>query len=402
MRVQRRRRHLGRLQRGEELGLGHGRAPLLHEVVEDVAVLPPQVVVGEAGIVEELLPTDHATPTLEHRLARHLHQHPAVLDPVEVARRHRRAPVAHAGLVDPEDLALDQHGVRHHQRGRQQRGLDVLALAGGLPVVERHHHADGHRHRRAEVDVGHRGADRLVGQALAVHRPGHHLPGAVEADPVAVGPALAVGRGAGEDDVGLDRGEALVVEPAGPHAGGRHVGHDDVGVGQEPAGDLRPFRRGGVEGEGALVAVALEEGPALAALGHGLHPAVLAALALLDPDHVRAHVGQDGAAPGRGDEAAVVEHPHPLENLLHTHPSRRLRVAMSRRAAGAPGGPPGLSAWASRGSARPPGSVGSGRCRPRSCTAATTGTPGPPRHRRSRRCAPHPSPTGRAPAPPAR
>ena len=46
----------------------------------------------------------------------------------------------------------------------------------------------------------------------------------------------------------------------------------------------------------------------------GLHPAVLAALALLDADHVRAHVGEDGAAPRRGDEAAVVEHPDPFQN----------------------------------------------------------------------------------------
>ena len=204
-RLQRRGRHLGRLEQGHGLGLGPAVAPLLHEVVEDVAVLPPQVVVGEARVVEEVEAVDQTAPPLEHGLARDLHQHPAVGDPEQVARGHRGAAVAHARLLDAEQVALDQEGVRHHQRGREQGALDVLAPARGLPVVQRHHRADGEGHRRAEVGVGHDRADGLVGQALAEHRAREHLAGAVEADPVGVGAALAVGRGAGEDDVGLDR-----------------------------------------------------------------------------------------------------------------------------------------------------------------------------------------------------
>ena len=75
--------------------------------------------------------------------------------------------------------------------------FDVLALAGPVPVEQRHHHAERERQRGAEVGVGHDCADRLVGQTLPVDGAGHHLAGAVEADPVAVGTALAVGGGAG-------------------------------------------------------------------------------------------------------------------------------------------------------------------------------------------------------------
>ena len=62
-----------------DLGLGLVGAPLLHEVVEDVAVLPAQVVVGEAGVVEQVLAADQPAPALEHRLAGDLQQHPAAV-----------------------------------------------------------------------------------------------------------------------------------------------------------------------------------------------------------------------------------------------------------------------------------------------------------------------------------
>src|SRR3546814_4395613 len=106
-------------------------------------------------------------------------------------------------------------------------------------------------------------------------------------DAIAVGAALAVGGGAGQDDVGLDRAEGLVVEAAGPHRRRRHVGDHDVRLGHQLAGDGRAVGRGGVECDRPLVPVALEEVAPLAAGGHGLDPAVLAALALLDRKSTR-------------------------------------------------------------------------------------------------------------------
>src|SRR5207237_3865383 len=66
-----------------------------------------------------------------------------------------------------------------------------------------------------------------------------------------------------------------------------------------------------------LVAVAREERPALASGGDRLDPPVLATVALLDADHIRAHVAEDGAAPRCGDEAAVVEDADSREHLGH-------------------------------------------------------------------------------------
>src|SRR3546814_16650100 len=110
-------------------------------------------------------------------------------------------------------------------------------------------------------------------------------------DAIAVGAALAVGGGAGQDDVGLDRAEGLVVEAAGPHRRRRHVGDHDVRLGHQLAGDGRAVRRGGVAGVRPLVPVALHDGSALAALGDGLDPADLAHLALSDAPTLTAPLG---------------------------------------------------------------------------------------------------------------
>ena len=280
-------------------------------------MLPAQVVVGEAGIVEQVLPADQPAPALEHRLAGDLQRAPS----------RRRTSYRSHGATDVPRLPM--RGLSTPRRSRSiSMAFDIMSAVGssapstcwpspgGLPVVQRHHHADGQGHRRAEVDVGHHRADRLVGQALAVDGAGQHLAGAVEADLVAVGATLAVGRGAGEDDVGLDRPEASRSRGRWPAcAAAGMLAIDDVGAGDQPAGDLGALGRGRVERERALVAVALQEGAALAAVGDRLDPAVLAALALLDPDHVGAHVGEDGAAPRRGDEPPVVEHPDAVEHL---------------------------------------------------------------------------------------
>src|SRR3546814_9167149 len=63
-------------------------------------------------------------------------------------------------------------------------------------------------------------------------------------DAIAVGAALAVGGGAGQDDVGLDRAEGLVVEAAGPHRRRRHVGDHDVRLrSEEHTSELQSLMR---------------------------------------------------------------------------------------------------------------------------------------------------------------
>ena len=104
-------------------------------------MLPAQVVVGEARVVEQLVPADQPAPALEHRLAGHLEQDPTVRHRVEIARRDRVAAVAHPGLSTPSRSRSIRNAFDIMER-RQQRSLDVLALAGRLPVEQRHHDAE--------------------------------------------------------------------------------------------------------------------------------------------------------------------------------------------------------------------------------------------------------------------
>ena len=73
---------------GVTYGPGLVGAPLGHDLVEHVAVAPPQVVVGEARVVEQFGPADQQAPPLEHRRTRDLQQHQPLLRGEPGAGRH--------------------------------------------------------------------------------------------------------------------------------------------------------------------------------------------------------------------------------------------------------------------------------------------------------------------------
>ncbi len=72
-----------------------------------------------------------------------------------------------------------------------------------------------------------------------------------------------------------------------------------------------------IERQAELVAAHLEEHRAFAALDDGRHPAVLAAVELLDADHFGAEVAQHRAAERTGDVAAEIENANTLEDPGH-------------------------------------------------------------------------------------
>ena len=208
----------------------------------------------------------------------------------------------------------------------------MLTHPGAVAVIQRHHHTDGQRQRRAEVGVRDHRANGLIRQALTVGCARHDLSCPVESDAIAVGAALAVRGGAGQDDVRLDRPQRFVIQSTGPHACGRHVGDHDVGVRYQPTGDRPALVGRGVQRQRALVAIALQKGCAFAGLGDRLHPPILPTVPLLDADDVGAHVGQQGGTPRRGDEAAVVQHPYPVEDTHRPFPLLRHRAGIVRAA----------------------------------------------------------------------
>ncbi len=96
--------------------------------------------------------------------------------------------------------------------------------------------------------------------------------------------------------------DAHALEVLVGQVGDHHVGHRH----QLPH-DLLAGRLHGIEREAELVAPHLEEHGAFAALGDRRHPAVLAAVELLDADHLGAEVAQHGAAERPRDVPAEIE-----------------------------------------------------------------------------------------------
>src|SRR5260370_42048802 len=85
--------------------------------------------------------------------------------------------------------------------------------------------------------------------------------------------------------------------------------------------DLAAGRLHRVEREAKLVAAHLEEHRAFAALDDGRHPAVLAAVELLDADHLGAEVAQHRAAERAGDVPAEIENAYSFEDARHWSPT---------------------------------------------------------------------------------
>ena len=87
----------------------------------------------------------------------------------------------------------------------QQRGRDLLALAGFFPLEQRDE--DAERREQAGGQVGDWDADThrsVAGQAGDRHQPAHALRDLIEAGPVGVRPLLAEAGDAGIDEPRID------------------------------------------------------------------------------------------------------------------------------------------------------------------------------------------------------
>ena len=200
----------------------------------------------------------------------------------------------------------------------EQRQVEVGALASPLATEER----SGHRKRAEDParEVAHRQAHahrrppRLAGDG---HRPAHRLERQVEGRPVAIRPLLAVGGDRAEDHALVEGPELGVRAAETLHHAGAEVLPDDVGPTDEVVEDLTPGIPGEVERDGLLAAVDREEVRRLA-VGEERRthdPHRVAAVGVLDLDHLGAHVGEQHRAVRPREHAGEVEHADAREEL---------------------------------------------------------------------------------------
>ena len=199
----------------------------------------------------------------------------------------------------------------------------MRALAGALALVERGDDRAVKRHRAGVVaHAGDRARRRgvLVG-AHQIHQARARPIGvAVEAGLVGFLALFAVAGERGIDQPLVERREFLIGDAEPLAHGGRKIGDEDVGLGDEAMQHRLAFRLGEVEREALLVAGLQHPGEIV--LAGGISRQVrqvaigIARSRRLDLDHVGAEIRQHGGGRGRCDEARAVQNLEAFEDAV--------------------------------------------------------------------------------------
>ncbi len=204
---------------------------------------------------------------------------------------------------------VDQPG----QRGGQQVDLHVLPDPGAVTVVQRGQHADGGLHPGHHVE--HRDA-RPVGRPVRVtgqaHQTGHGLH-----DQVVAGQGGPTGRaepGDGHvDDPRVGPGHGVVVQPEPGQPVGLEVLQHDVGPRGQLVGETQVGVVLEVQRDRPLVAVDAEVVGGDVATGGRQPGAGVVSTGTFHLDHLRAHVAQQHAGVGAGQDAGEVGDQQPVQ-----------------------------------------------------------------------------------------
>ena len=258
----------------------------------------------------------------------------------------RRESLAPPGVDEPHgDAAEVDDGVLH-------RELHALALAGGLALPERGHHAEGRVHARAGVADGRAGLQRRrAGEAGERHGAAGGLRDHVEALVLAVRAVAAEALDREVDDPRVDLRQRVVAEAELLHGARRLVLGDDVRVLDHVEEHGLALRILEVQRDAPLVGVERQE---VARVHAGLLGAAVAArlalAGLLHLDDVGAQPGQQLGARGSRLELGQVEHADAVQGFAHgrhhTRPSGAWATA--GRSARTIGGPASASYDCSR------------------------------------------------------
>ena len=311
-------RDFARPAAGEHFGLGEGRGPPRHHLVDLRPVREPPrdrpVAVGG----RKLRPPHRLREALEHPVVRARDGHPfpvlgrvvAVGDHVHRVRAH---PLPHVAVVG----VGDGHLVEVAEDRLVERDVDVLARAGPLRRPQRHQHAEGAVGPREVVAEGrrarHEGRPARLAREVAEPAEGVGDPG--EPRVARLGAGLPEPGDADHHELRVHLAQVLPPDPPPLQGPGAEVLDEHVGLGDEPLQEVGAGRLPEVEGDRLLVPRLLEPDEAVAGVARARGPEAAERVAdprLLDLDDLRPELREEGAAEGRGEEGRDVEDPHPV------------------------------------------------------------------------------------------
>ncbi len=202
-----------------------------------------------------------------------------------------------------------QHRVLHSD-------LQPTALAGGAALVERAQDADRHHHAGAGVTERRAGPNRrAVGLAGDAHGAARGLRDHIEGEVLLVRAPFAEALDLAIDDAGVDGADRVIAKADALDRAGRHVFDHDIGSPRHVLDQRQAAFGFEVDSDRLLVGVELKEIIRIrAARRPGKRGAAgLAALRVLDLDHLGAEPGQCLGRGRAGLELGQVEHLDPGE-----------------------------------------------------------------------------------------
>ena len=326
-------RHLGRLQRGQPVGLAarlHHHLELryqLRAVQHAVAVLGKQGIAGEfrhaghgakLGVLRVIADRQDQVVFVARFIGcdfKHLVGHDVLVGVADAAR--------HLAADQVVGAQVGQHG----HLGVEQCHVDLLAFAGFLGMTQRRQNT--HRGVHAGHQVGHGHADflRPTAQVVALagdaHQSAHALNGVVVTGTVGIRPGLTETGDRAVNDARIDGLERGVVQAVARHVADLEVLDKHIAVQRQFANQGLAGRLRNVTGHRALVAVGAQvvggfaRFCAAAVVQKGRAPAarVVTSAGALDLDDIGAQVGQGLGAPRAGEYAGEVENADALERV---------------------------------------------------------------------------------------
>src|SRR5439155_7854778 len=255
--------------------------------------------------------------------------------PVGRQRRVGGSQGARDGAREQVALRLE---VQEADRRLEQRAVHALADPALVAVEERVHDAEGAEDPRGEVEEGHAATD---GSAARLARDGHDAAERLHERLVAralggrAGPAE--GRDRAVDQARIFGREALPAEAELLHGPGAEVLDEDVGAAGQPPDDLDALRRLEIHRDPALVAVVDEIARGLPVLVWGPGARLVADVRILHLDDVGAHVAEERAAEGPGQDAGEIHDADAIEregghgHVRYYNAMSALRDALTRR-----------------------------------------------------------------------
>ena len=245
-----------------------GAGALVDGLVEGGAVLGAAGGGGVVGVVDEVVGVEGAAEAGEHGAAGGGDVDVSVGGFVDAGGHEGGVVVAGLGGDFGVDGPAGGLEVEHGDLGFEEGGVDPLAFAGAFAFEEGDEDGLGEEVAGGEVGDGDADADGAVaGESVDGHDAAEALGDLVDAGAPGVGAVLAEAGDAAVDDAGVAGAAGGVVDAEAAFDVGAVVLDDDVGALDEGEEDVDGLGLLEVEGEGALVAVEVEEVGGLAGAG---------------------------------------------------------------------------------------------------------------------------------------